>query len=232
MKASDNPFPSFLVTETAAGSIGTPGAGDQHLFIDTDHILKYKNSGGTVSDVGTGGSSGLLTKLYDYTVSGSDKASIDTNVDGSSVANFTGHDILTWYVLARTDAAGVSGTLDIILNNDSGAKYTYQEIVSNNTTTTSGGGVAGTSLSYFIRGSGGTAGYASLLTFVCLGYESTTFFKTFRFDVANNDGSTANQRLEINAFTFLDTAAITRIKVFGHSTEKLKVGSRLVVYGQ
>lgn len=52
--ASDNPFPSFLVVETAAASIGTPAAGRQRLFIDTDHVLKYKNSGGSVSTISGG----------------------------------------------------------------------------------------------------------------------------------------------------------------------------------
>ncbi len=73
MKASDNPFPSFLVTETAAASIATPGSGDQHLFIDTaDHVLKYKNSGGSVSDVASGGSSGYIgyVKVQDQKTAG------------------------------------------------------------------------------------------------------------------------------------------------------------------
>jgi hypothetical protein len=42
------------VVETANASIGTPAAGHQKLFIDTDHILKRKNSAGTVATVGGG----------------------------------------------------------------------------------------------------------------------------------------------------------------------------------
>jgi hypothetical protein len=49
--ASDNPFPSVLVTETAAASISSPASGKQRLFVDTDHVLKYKNSSGTVTSV-------------------------------------------------------------------------------------------------------------------------------------------------------------------------------------
>jgi hypothetical protein len=53
-KASDNEFPSLLFKEGSAPA--SPSAGDQRLFIDSaDHLLKYKNSGGTVSDVGGGG---------------------------------------------------------------------------------------------------------------------------------------------------------------------------------
>lgn len=50
--ASNNEYPSLLVKETAAASVGTPAAGDQRLFIDTDHALKLKNSAGTVTRVG------------------------------------------------------------------------------------------------------------------------------------------------------------------------------------
>lgn len=55
-KASDNPFPSILIVETAAPS--SPSSGNQRLFIDpTDHVLKYKNSAGTVTAVSSGGGS-------------------------------------------------------------------------------------------------------------------------------------------------------------------------------
>ncbi len=59
--ASDNPFPSVLVTETAAASISNPAAGKQRLFVDTDHVLKYKNSSGTVSNVDAAGGGGVAT---------------------------------------------------------------------------------------------------------------------------------------------------------------------------
>jgi len=48
--ASDNPFPSFLVTEGSAPS--SPAAGKQRLYIDSaDHKLKRKNSSGTVTTI-------------------------------------------------------------------------------------------------------------------------------------------------------------------------------------
>ena len=75
MKGSDNPFPSVLVTETATGSLGTVGAGNQRLAIDpTSHLLYWKDNSGTVKTAMTnpmttagdtiyGGASGLPTRL-------------------------------------------------------------------------------------------------------------------------------------------------------------------------
>lgn len=55
-RASNNPFPSVLIEETAAASIPTPDAGQQRLFIDTaDDLPKLKDSTGTVAPFGGAG---------------------------------------------------------------------------------------------------------------------------------------------------------------------------------
>ena len=52
-KASDNEYPSLLVKEGTAPA--SPASGDQRLFIDSaDHLLKVKDSAGTVTAVGSG----------------------------------------------------------------------------------------------------------------------------------------------------------------------------------
>jgi hypothetical protein len=52
-KFSDVPAPSLLIVEGAAPA--SPPAGDQRLYIDSaDHVLKRKNSAGTVTVVGSG----------------------------------------------------------------------------------------------------------------------------------------------------------------------------------
>lgn len=45
-RASDNPFPSVLFRETVDPA--NPASGDQRLFVDTDHLLKLRDSAGTV----------------------------------------------------------------------------------------------------------------------------------------------------------------------------------------
>lgn len=67
-KASDNPFPSLLFVETAAPA--SPASGDQRLFIDpSDHLLKYKNSAGTITAVGGGGGSTITPATTEITTS-------------------------------------------------------------------------------------------------------------------------------------------------------------------
>jgi hypothetical protein len=52
-KFSDVPAPSLLIVEGAAPA--SPPAGDQRIYIDSaDHVLKRKNSAGTVTVVGSG----------------------------------------------------------------------------------------------------------------------------------------------------------------------------------
>lgn len=82
--ASDNPFPSLLTTETAAASISTPAAGKQRLFIDTDHLLKYKNSSGTVTGVDAGTSG---TGYLGY-INVQDQKTLNTNGGTPSAATY------------------------------------------------------------------------------------------------------------------------------------------------
>ena len=56
-KASDNKFPSILVTEQASKP-AAPVAGDQRIYMKTDHKLYHEDSGGTETEIGASGSSG------------------------------------------------------------------------------------------------------------------------------------------------------------------------------
>lgn len=90
VKASDNAFPSLLITEGTEPS--APAAGKQRLYIDsTSHHLMRTNSSGTETDI-EAGSSGGLTEL-DYvqftspvTISATTEAGANTIVTGSAVA--------------------------------------------------------------------------------------------------------------------------------------------------
>ena len=48
----DGEMPYLTIIETAAASVSNAPSGDQHLFVDTDHLFKLKNSSGTVTIVG------------------------------------------------------------------------------------------------------------------------------------------------------------------------------------
>jgi hypothetical protein len=80
-KASDNAFPSLLITEGTEPS--APAAGKQRLYIDsTTHLLKATNSSGTDRTIEGGGGSALASASYtrtagDYTRSASSFADVD-----------------------------------------------------------------------------------------------------------------------------------------------------------
>lgn len=59
-KGSDNPFPSLLFAEHVDPA--NPPADFQRLFVDTDHLLKLRDSSGTVTTFGTGLSDPMTTR--------------------------------------------------------------------------------------------------------------------------------------------------------------------------
>src|SRR6187551_2636854 len=80
-KASDNAFPSLLITEGTEPS--APAAGKQRLYIDsTTHLLKATNSSGTDRTIEATAASSYT--LITDTLLGSDTASFDfTSISGS-----------------------------------------------------------------------------------------------------------------------------------------------------
>lgn len=68
-KASDNVFPKVTFVEGSAPS--SPAATDFHLYFDSsDHLLKWKNSAGTVFPVTTGGFANPMTTAGDIIYGG------------------------------------------------------------------------------------------------------------------------------------------------------------------
>lgn len=65
--ASDNAFPKVIIAEGSAPA--SPSAGQFKLYVDSaDHLLKYKNSSGTVVTLGAGiADQGTVSNYIDYT---------------------------------------------------------------------------------------------------------------------------------------------------------------------
>jgi hypothetical protein len=182
---------------------------------------------------GVTGGGGGATKLYDYEVTGSDKASIDTNVDGTTVANFSGYDVLEAYVIARTDDAGANAVGVMTLNNITTASYELVRMTTDGSGTFSGGAaVAASNMAFPIHGSGGGASYPSSVFLNFPDYAGTTFFKTINSIMATMDQTAVNNNADQRCYGFRSTSEITRIKFAASGTAKLKVGSRLLVYGK
>lgn len=196
-------------------------------------VTKFLDGTGAYSrPTGASPGSGGSARLYDYEVTGSDKASIDTNVDGSTVANFSGYDVLEIWMILRTDDAAAAVNVDLIFNNDTGANYDNGVLNASNTTVSASTALAQTSLTLTAHGSGGTSGYAAVNRLSIPGYAGTVFNKTGELTYEVPDGTAGNNRLGARIIGWRSTSAITRLKVAALGAAKLKVGSRLLVYGK
>ncbi len=175
---------------------------------------------------------GVPVLVYRYTVTGSDKASIDTGVDTADAGsnNWTNGDLLEVFLLARTDDAAAFHDVDITLNNDTSSIYDRISVQAV-------GGSASTATSYAdskwavqVHGSGGTSGYAGVTHLAIPGYAATVFNKIAQGGGSTPDGTTGNDIARAYIFGYRSTTAITRLKVAAQSTAKLKVGSELLIY--
>lgn len=173
--------------------------------------------------------------LYDYTVAGSDKAAIDTQVDdggNGALALPTVYRLLEVWIVARTDDAGASGTVHLTLNNDGGGNYDRQRITGADATASAGAVLGATSWPFGAHGSGGGASYPWVLRVSIPAYGGTTFFKTAEASDVRPDSTAGNNAASLFALAYRSTAAVSRVKIAAAGTANLKVGSRLMVFAR
>lgn len=220
---------SLTVTDgtTSVASVGT---------IDFTSGATVTNAGGGQANVAISASSiGSSLLIYRFTVTGADKASIDTGVDAAQAGSndWTNGDLLEIYMSLRTDGAGqLSAQPVLTFNNDSGANYDLQVISGQNATAAAACNVAQASFGnlIFVHGSGGTAQYAGPVRIIVPDFAGTTFWKSGEIYGGSPD-VTASQNIDRHStFGWRSTSAITRFAVAGGGGEKLKVGSQVLIY--
>lgn len=178
----------------------------------------------TISAAAGGGGIGAV--IFDSTL-GADTASIDTGAGGVTA----GYASLVVYALVRTDDVAATSSVDIVLNNDTGAKYDRERLTGGNVSVSAAPTLAATQWSLGVHGNGGGASFPGIVRMTIPAYDATTFFKIAECLNGRNDPTAGNDATEQNVLTFRDTAAITRLKVAAQGAAKLKTGSRLIVYG-
>lgn len=228
----------------ADGTFATP-ATDAHVIEDEGTpltqraALNFTGTGVTVTDdagndatvvaIGTGGGGAIL---YDYEVTGSDKASIDTNVDGTTVANFSGYTILEAFFIGRTDEAVALSSILLNVNNDTSSIYDVEEISGRNVTSSVSRVAAAAQWTFLCPGTTFPANYPLSLRAQWPMYAGTTFYKAGTAWTSLFNSTAADSFILLDSLAYRSTSAITRIKVAAPSTKKLKIGSRLVVAGR
>ncbi len=189
-----------------------------------------KRSGSTL--IGATGLPGMLSLVYRYTVTGSDKASIDTGVDTADAGtnDWTNGDLLEVWLTLRTDDAGAGAVCDLIANNDSAAHYDRRWVEGQSATATTNGGAGESSMLIRANGAGSTRVVPAVSAITCPAFARTAFEKVFTVTSIKSDSTTANQIGAAGGWGWRDTSAVTRLKIAAQGSAKLKVGSQLLIY--
>jgi hypothetical protein len=211
----------------------TAGASDfpaEWLTTDGD-----KRLGGLIRFTGSqpGGTTiGGTSLIYRYTVSGADKASIDTGVDTPNAGSndWTNGDLLEVYMTIRTDNATASISVDVTLNNDTGNNYIKQLISGSGSTVSASYPAVTAAWAMRTNGNGTAANYAGQTHIVIPDYAGTTWNKSGMFRTGSIDSGAGGTGLDDGLCDYLSTSAVTRLKVAGGGAAKLKVGSQLLIY--
>lgn len=211
---------------------GTGADAADNLTVGANGKLLVAASGETTGLKWDAGYLGGLELIYKYTVTGSDKASIDTGADTADAGtnDWTGGDILEIFFIGRTDDAGATANLDMFVNNDTGANYDWQRVTGSNATASANVSLAQNQWRIGVHGSGGSSGYPQSYSLTIPNYAGTTFNKVGTLQESRCDATAGNNEHDSRAFGYRSTSAITRFKVAAVSTAKLKVGSQLLVY--
>ena len=185
------------------------------------------------ASLASGSGVGSSELVYRYTVTGSDKASIDTGADTADAGSndWTNGDVLEVWVIARTDEAAVTrSTATLVFNNDTGSNYDIEQFRALGTSVAGAGAVAGASLQIEVPGAGASANYASTGRATIAGFSGTTFYKTMEILTGYNHATAGSNFGSLYVGSWRSTSAITRVKLGCLSTNKLVVGSELLIY--
>jgi hypothetical protein len=181
------------------------------------------------------GSNMPVVKLYDYTVSGSDKASIDTQVDdgGNGAAALpTSYALLEIYIYARTDEAVELTVIDLTFNNDGGANYDREMDRSRGSTASAINSLASSNLQMVFPGASAAANVFGGARVILPNYGGTVGMKVGEL-VTWCPVQSTNAGIDDMAIGYRSTSAISRAKITPDTSgKKLKVGTRLLIYAR
>lgn len=212
--------------QSATIDAGASGSATWALRLDDDD-----GGGGNVGGGGT-----IL--LYDYTVTGAAKASIDTLLDGAFAGLFrTDLTYLEVYMTGRTDEAIFVSDVDIFFNNDTASTNYVRDFIASSVggSPIQGQVTAGSTFTGVLAGNSAAASVPGLMRLFIPTYSSTAFYKICEFTAWTVDTAAGltHYQIGLEAALWTNTAAITRIKIQPNvAGKKLIAGSRLSVWAR
>ncbi len=175
---------------------------------------------------------GLLSLVYRYTVTGSDKASIDTGSDTPDAGSndWTNGDVLELYMIARTDETANMVDLACTFNNDTSSNHYFTQYIRTVGTTVSSLNFSLASFQPRCPGASLTAGVFGFVALTVPDFAGTVAQKVGQLAWGTTDSGSASSSGS-GSIVWNQTSAITRFAVTPNTAaKKLKVGSQLLIY--
>ena len=177
---------------------------------------------------------GMPELIYRYTVTGSDKASIDTGVDTADAGtnDWSNGDLLEIFFYSRTDEAVVSSAYLVTLNNDGSSIYDSTFLQNVNATVSGGNTLAAAAWNLNTAGASCASGVFGVTQIAMPNFAGTVANK---FAVLSGGGfadtTAANIRTNARQLGYRSTTAISRFAVApATAAKKFKVGTQLLIY--
>ncbi len=176
---------------------------------------------------------GIPVLVYRYTVTGSDKTSIDTGADTPDAGSndWTNGDLLEVFIYARTDESVLNSTVNIVLNNDTSSIYDAVRLIGQNSAASSATNLALARWFANLPGASSASGVFGSANLVCPNYSGTVGNKSATMVASSPNQTTADAEQVSYIFGYRSTTAITRLKIIPDTAgKKFKVGSQLLIY--
>ncbi len=177
---------------------------------------------------------GIPVLVYRYTVTGSDKAGIDTGADTADAGSndWTNGDLLEVYLYSRTDESVNNSQIDLTLNNDTGSNYDVRRVQDPASGSVSGAtSIARANWFFNAPGASDSANYFGFMRLSIHNYAGTVGYKNGQMESGTPDATGGNIYWQTFSQAYRSTSAITRLKVIPDTAaKKFKVGSQLLIY--
>jgi hypothetical protein len=185
---------------------------------------------------------GEVRLVYDFTVTGAAKATIDTSTDGTLAGAFpTDLNYLEVFLTGRTDKPGIAPFVvpDNVLftfNGDTGANYNRVFLASSvGGAVAQGQAVSANNIAGVLASSSAAASFSGLCRLFLPNYNGTTFFKIAEFTAwaLDSTAATSHYQIGLESAEWANTAAVSSLQTTPEQAGgKFVIGTRLTIWGR